>query len=228
MSDHRLVEAGGLRLAYRTWGDEGGTPVVLLHALGKDASDWDGPAAALAADGHRVYAPDLRGHGSSGWPGVYSFPVMRDDVAAFLDALGLAVADVVGHSMGGVVAYLLAASHPGRVGRLVLEDVPPPLPRPRTVPERPEGPLPFDWEMVLAIRAQVDDPDPAWLEALGTVAAPTLVVAGGPDSHIPQDRLAEMGRRMPDARVVTIPAGHLVHENAPERFAETVVAFLRR
>ncbi|MFB7739250.1 alpha/beta fold hydrolase [Streptomyces sp. NPDC056112] len=53
---------------------------------------------------------------------------MRADVLWFLDALGLGHVDLIGHSMGGIVAYLLAQDHPQRVSRLVLEDVPVPVP----------------------------------------------------------------------------------------------------
>ena len=71
-------------------------------------------------------------------------------------------------------------------------------------------------------------PDPRWLERLGDITAETLVVAGGPGSHVPQDAVAELADRIPDGQVVTIPVGHLIHRAAPEAFAETVTAFLLR
>jgi pimeloyl-ACP methyl ester carboxylesterase len=129
--------------------------------------------------------------------------------------------------MGGIVAYLFAGQHPERVGRLVLEDVAAPLPRKRTVPARPEGELAYDWEMVLAIRRQIDDPDPTWLEQLSGITAATLVVGGGSRSHIPQDRVAELARRIRGGRSVTIPAGHLIHDAEPDAFMEAVLMFLR-
>jgi 3-oxoadipate enol-lactonase len=67
MAEMRLVQAGDVRLAYRESGPDPAAPVVLLHALGEDSSDWDGVAAALSQTCH-VYAVDLRGHGRSGWP----------------------------------------------------------------------------------------------------------------------------------------------------------------
>jgi pimeloyl-ACP methyl ester carboxylesterase len=219
------VDAGGLRLAYRTWGDPSAPPLVLLHALGEDSSDWDDVATAFAGR-WRVYAPDLRGHGRTAWPGVYSLELMRDDVIGLLDALGLARVDLIGHSMGGIVAYLVAQSQPERVNRLVLEDAPAPRPRPKTVPDRPEGVLPYDWAMVPAVRAQIDEPDPAWLGGLSRITAPTLVIAGGPSSHIPQERVAELAERVPGGRLVAIPVGHLVHRAEPERFTDTVLGFL--
>lgn len=134
---------------------------------------------------------------------------MKADVLQFLDALGLDHVDLIGHSMGGIVAYLLAQDHPQRVRRLVLEDVPVPRPRAPSTPNRPDGDLAFDWEMVLAVRQRIDQPDPRWLERLSQITAETLVVAGGPRSHVPQDGVAELARRIPGGRMITIPVGHL-------------------
>ncbi|KJK56701.1 alpha/beta fold hydrolase [Saccharothrix sp. ST-888] len=226
MTDRHEVEAGGVRLAYRVSGRPGAPALVLLHALGEDATGWDGVAPALARH-WRVYALDLRGHGRSGHPGEYSLELMRDDVLGVLDALGLDRVDLVGHSMGGVVAYLLAQEHPQRIRRLVLEDVPPPFPREPSTPARPDGPTAFDWAVVPAVRGQLDDPDPAWLERMGRITVPTLVVAGGSRSHLPQDRIAELAWRLPDCRVVTVEAGHMVHNVLPDEFTRVVVAFLR-
>jgi 3-oxoadipate enol-lactonase len=225
MADQCAIEFGGVRLAYQAWGSPDAPPLVLLHALGESAADWDGVAPAFARH-WRVYAPDLRGHGSSSWPGSYSVEAMQADVLGFLDALALDRVDLIGHSMGGLVAYLVAGDQPERVGRLILEDVAALLPRKRSIPARPDGELPYDWEMVLAIRRQIDDPDPAWLERLSRITAPALVIAGGPQSSIPQDRVAELACRIPGARRETIPAGHLIHATEPEAFAETALMFL--
>jgi len=226
MGELHRVEAGGIGQAYRTWGTPSAPPLVLLHALGEDGSDWGNVAPAFARD-WRVYAPDLRGHGDSDWPGEYSAELMLADVHGFLDALALDRVDLIGHSLGGLVAYLLAAEHPERLGHLVLEDVAAPLARSAGVPVRPEGQLPYDWEMVLAVRGQIDNPDPAWLGRLSQITARTLVLGGGPASHIPQDRVAELARRIPRARIETIPAGHLIHQTEPAAFTEAALRFLQ-
>ncbi|MFG2981165.1 alpha/beta fold hydrolase [Streptomyces sp. NPDC048258] len=225
MTEQHTLTANGVRLAYEVAGPAHGDPLVLLPALGETAGDWAPVRDVLARD-RRVYALDLRGHGRSERTARYSLELMRDDVLGFLDALGLDRVDLAGHSMGGVVAYLAAQEQPHRVVRLVLEDVPAPFPREAVAPERPEGELDFDWAMVLAVRAQLDRPDPAWPAGLGRITAPTLVVAGGPASHVPQDGIAELVRRIPDARMTTVPVGHLVHAAAPREFTEVVSAFL--
>jgi len=227
MGELHRVETGGIGQAYRTWGTPAGPPLVLLHALGENGSNWSSVAPAFARH-WRVYAPDLRGHGRSDWPGEYSVELMLADVLGLLDVLELDRVDLIGHSLGGMVAYLLAAEHPERLGQLVLEDVAAPLARNAVVPARPEGQLPYDWEMVLAVRGQIDDPDPAWLGRLSQITAQTLVLGGGPVSHIPQDRVAELARRIPRARIETIPAGHLIHQTEPAAFTEAALRFLQR
>ncbi|MGH3344165.1 MAG: alpha/beta fold hydrolase [Carbonactinosporaceae bacterium] len=94
------------------------------------------------------------------------------------------------------------------------------------MPERPAGPLPFDWGVVVAVNEQLRDPAPAWWERAAEITAPTLIIAGGPDSHIPQDQLADVANRIPDCQLVTIPAGHEVHATRPAEFLTEVGRFL--
>ncbi|WP_306313737.1 alpha/beta fold hydrolase [Streptomyces hydrogenans] len=222
----RTVTVDGVRLAYRVAGAEGGRPVVLVHGRGESATTWGPVMEDLAAD-HRVYAVDLRGHGLSDRPGGYGFDVFRDELGGFLRALGLFGATVVAHSMGAGAACLLAQREPGLVGRLVLEEPPSfvPLDPPRPVAERPEGRLAFDWQIVPATDAQLNDPDPAWRAGLPAITAPTLVLAGGPAGHVPQDRPAGLAEAVPDARLVTVEAGHLVHGTRPAAFLAAIREF---
>ena len=87
--------------------------------------------------------------------------------------------------------------------------------------------MPFDWAVVPAIVGQVNDPDPAWWDRLTDITAASLIIAGGPESHVPQDKLAEVADRIPTCTMLTIPAGHHVHEARPEEFTAAVLAFLR-
>ena len=218
---------GGIRLAYQVSGAPDAAPMLLLHALGKRATTW-APVTGRFAAHYRVFAPDLRGHGGSEWPGTYSFQLMRDDVAGLLDQLGLREVTLVGHSMGGAVAYLVAMARPDRVERLIIEDFTPPFPRDRAIPARPAGPLDFDWPVVPAMISQVNMGDPAAWDDLHKITAPTLLIGGGPKSHIPQDRLAAVAARIPSCEMVTIRAGHYVHTARPAEFADTVLGWLRR
>jgi pimeloyl-ACP methyl ester carboxylesterase len=226
MPESRTVDVNGVMLAYRVAGDPAAPPLVLLHGLGDSAADWEPLLPALARD-HRVYALDLRGHGQSSHPGQYSFELMRDDVIAFLKELGVGSCVLIGHSMGGTVAMLLAEAAPRLVTRLILEDVTAPRPGALTRPplDPPDEPTPFDFAAVTAIRAQLNDPDPAWWTAMATVEVPTLII-GGATSAIPQHLLAETVELMPDARLITLDTGHLVHGERPAEFLEAVESFL--
>jgi len=221
------VAVDGVTLRVRVWPatDQSRPPVVLLPATAETAEDWDVVASALRHAG-TVYAVNLRGHGPSDWPGTYSIRAMADDVTSLLRQLGGPPVDLVGHSLGGLVACTVASAHPELLRRLVLEDVGLLRPRPAAMPARPDGVLPFDWRMVEQVRPEIDDPDPRWPAVVARIAAPTLVIAGGPSSPVPQEHVAELVRTIPDGRLVTVDAGHLVHAKRPEEFTHHLQAFL--
>jgi 3-oxoadipate enol-lactonase len=79
---------------------------------------------------------------------------------------------------------------------------------------------------VTRLSAEASDPPASSRAGLAAITAPTLIVAGGPDSQVSQDRLADMAALIPDARLVTIPAGHLVHAARPDAFLSAVTGFL--
>ncbi|GAY11490.1 alpha/beta fold hydrolase [Pseudonocardia sp. N23] len=99
-----------------------GRPVVLLHALALSGKLFD-PIAAAWSGHRRVITPDARGHGGSDWDGrPYTGADMADDVAALIETVVGGPADVIGMSMGGSTAVLLAQRRPDLVARLVLAD----------------------------------------------------------------------------------------------------------
>jgi pimeloyl-ACP methyl ester carboxylesterase len=102
--------------------DEGaGRPVLYLHGMTCDGSDWAWLATDLA-DGRRGIVMDHRGHGRSSPAARYSTRLFADDAAALLDFLDAGPAIVVGHSMGGGVASALAVQRPDLVAALMLVD----------------------------------------------------------------------------------------------------------
>ncbi|HEX4216327.1 MAG TPA: alpha/beta hydrolase [Candidatus Dormibacteraeota bacterium] len=115
------VPTTGGRLHYHRTG-AGRPPVLLLHGFSDNGLCWTRVATALQ-DRYDLIMPDARGHGESDPPGDDDSPKLRaDDVAAFVTALGLGQVAVIGHSMGGSSAALLAAEHPETVACAVLED----------------------------------------------------------------------------------------------------------
>lgn len=109
----------GIRLAYVELGDPQGEPLLLLHGYTDSSRVWTILAPWLGD--YRVLIPDQRGHGASDVPACcYAMSDLAEDSRMFLDAMGVEQAAVVGHSMGSMVAQVLAAEHPGRVTRLAL------------------------------------------------------------------------------------------------------------
>jgi pimeloyl-ACP methyl ester carboxylesterase len=197
----------------------------MLPGTGATASDWDQIAAELCWD-RTVFAVDLRGHGDSDWPGRYSIGEMARDVRALLPILASAPVDLVGHSLGGLVACQVAATSAARVRRLVLEDTGMPHPRPRVTPARPAEALAFDWAVVEQVRPEIDDPDPGWPDVMAAIEMPSLLIGGGPSSFLPQEHVAELARAVANGTCVTINAGHLVHAARPAEFLAELRNFL--
>lgn len=222
--DRVVTVAPGVQVRVRVTGRENGPALVLLHGLGEDMSTWDAVQEPFGRH-FTVVAMDLRGHGSSSRPGSYSFELMRDDVIGVLAALDLESVTLLGHSMGGVVAYLVAQARLWRVRGLIVEDVAPPAAWVRPIPERPDEDVPFDWAVVPAIVGELDDPGRRWWPGLSSIDVPTLLIGGGDASHIDQARLREVATLIPECTLQTIPAGHDVHETEPARFADAVLAW---
>ena len=207
-------------LAHRSTGT--GRPIIWLH--GASGPAWDEITTALADEFHS-YVPDLRGYGATSRLGPYGPELAAADVIGLLDELGLESAVLAGHSSGGIVAYLAALAHPERVSALVLEEAPPPLPLDLR-PTRPDGELPYEWAAREATLEWLRAPDPAIWESLAELHTPSLLIAGGPESHLDQQVIAQMAARMPAAHLRTIAAGHLIHTNKPAEFTELVRRFL--
>ena len=118
-----FVEANGVKLHYLDYGTPGRRPMLCLHGGAAHAHWFDFVAPGFAAD-HHVYSLDLRGHGDSAWadPRTYSWKTFAEDVNAFVEKLDLRDFVLIGHSMGGMVSLVYAATYPGRLGKLVIVD----------------------------------------------------------------------------------------------------------
>ncbi len=140
----------GVTLAYVETGDSEGPPLLLLHGQGDTSRSWSPVAPFLTK--RRLLAVDLRGHGSSSAPPCcYGLQDLASDASLFLDALGVAKADVAGHGFGAVAAQLLAAEHPDKVGALVLVSAT------TAVAGGPGSP---GWDAVMALAEPIDPDGP--------------------------------------------------------------------
>lgn len=128
-AEYWFCSRDGLRLFSRVYaGPEAGAPTVLcLHGLLRNSRDFEDLAPHLAAR-YRVIVPDVRGRGFSARdpdPTHYQIPVYLQDLEPLLAGLGVARTAVIGTSMGGLMAMVMAASRPNLVTRIVLNDVGP-------------------------------------------------------------------------------------------------------
>lgn len=124
----RFVDVAGLRIHLRDTGptdgrtaDAGSVPVIMLHGIASSLHTWDDWATPLALH-HRVIRYDQPGAGLTGVDatGDYSDERAMQVLLALMDRLGVSKATLVGHSMGGRLAWKMAAEHPDRVAKLVL------------------------------------------------------------------------------------------------------------
>jgi pimeloyl-ACP methyl ester carboxylesterase len=217
----RSVDLTAGEFSYLEAGD--GPPLVFLHALGRSASDWLHVIEALQAD-WRCIALDQRGHGRSVHTTEYRFELLERDFREFVDTLQLASFSLIAHSMGGVVGLLFAERTPERVESLVLEDTTAPMEQHEypTVAAEPPEPVDYDWRVRRQIFGQLNSPDPTWWDSLPSVTTRTLLIAGRPGDR----DLEETAEELPNVKVVTVEAGHWIHENEPKRFLEVVQRFL--
>jgi lipase len=104
------------------WGNPAAQPLICLHGVTGHGERFKRLAEERWGDRFHVIAPDLRGHGRSGYEPPWTFPTHVADLIETLDALGIDNADWVGHSFGGRLILELAARHPERIRRAVLLD----------------------------------------------------------------------------------------------------------
>jgi pimeloyl-ACP methyl ester carboxylesterase len=212
-----------------------GDPVVLVHGLAGSRRWWS-PLVPAFADERRVYALDLPRPNRGAPPSSWSAWLGR-----WLDAAELERVDVVGHSLGGIVAAELAAAYPERIRRLVLVS-PAGVPCGRGLVGRalPVAGALADlggWlPMVVgdAVRARpaavVRAINFVWSRdlrsELSDVRAPTLLLWGDRDRLVPARVADEWHRILPASRIVYVSCGHVPMLEAPGQVAGEILAFL--
>ena len=116
----QTVFAGGVDFAYRELGPKTGVPVIFLTHLAAVLDNWDPRVVDGIAAHHRVIAFDNRGVGASSGSTPKTIEAMANDAVAFMRALGFENVDLIGFSMGGMIAQVIAANEPQLVRRLIL------------------------------------------------------------------------------------------------------------
>jgi pimeloyl-ACP methyl ester carboxylesterase len=247
----RYAAPDGVQIAYYQWNTEAsGPPVVLQHGFaGSATSNWVGPGFvdALVRAGRRVIALDARGHGQSDKPhdpALHGEALMARDLVGLVDQLELKSYDLVGYSMGAIIATSVA-SRDRRVRRLVVGGVG------GYLVERCQGQGAFNIPLALAL--EVDDAStisdlllarmrqfadlmgadrhslaalarsPCAQYALDRIQAPTLMIVGDADPLALQPEL--LARTIPGAKLELLAGDHLTVLANP-RYVPTLVAFL--
>lgn len=145
--DERFITIDGLRFRYLEWAKASAEPIVLLHGFSSTATAWMRVGEALAGEYH-VVALDQRGHGETEWDPQkrYTDDQYAADARALVEHLNLNQFTLIGHSMGGSIAFTYASRYPRDVKRLIIEDSAP----------MPAGRAPADVPSSFASRAEVE------------------------------------------------------------------------
>lgn len=115
------VDVNGMKLYYETSGE--GEPLIVLHGAYMNIPSMGGIVAKLA-ETHKVYAVELQGHGrTTDIDRAITYPNLADDVAGFMDAVGIKKADVFGYSMGAAAGLQLVIRHPEKVDQFIAASV---------------------------------------------------------------------------------------------------------
>lgn len=213
-----------------------GKPMILLHGNGEDGSYFAHQIAYFSKN-RRVIAPDTRGHGKSP-RGSAPFTIRQfaEDLNDFMEIHGIHEADILGFSDGGNIALAFALKFPEKVDRLILNGA---NLNARGVKAKVQIPIVSGYKIASLFAKKspdaqanaemlglmVNEPNIP-VEALRTVQARTLVIAGTKDM-IKKAHTRQIYRELPDAELALIPGNHFIAARNPEAFNRTVEVFLK-
>lgn len=240
--DRRTITVEGARVHYREMTSDG-PPLVLVHGLSASTRWWSRNLAALS-EHFRVFAIDLPGFGDNRRWCRFTLADAAIQLCAWLDAIDVPRASIIGHSMGGVIAMDMALSAPERIDRLILVDAP--------ILYDPRGWFRLGFETVTEVRRfsprlimlLVTDAlraGPFTLRRasrethlrnlqsdLSIITAPTLVLWGEHDRMFPSTYGQEVAAALPNANFAVVEgAGHNSMWDQPDTFNRLVLDFLR-
>lgn len=240
-----------VRLSYLDYGGSGPT-LLVLHGHLNEATFVD-PLVSTLHGRYRIVALDQRGHGESGHPESYVHDLYVADAAALLDHLELDQVAVLGHSLGGVVGFRLAARQPERISTMIISDIGAVVSDdiafiadwPRRTATKEElitalgdfGPahaysireyddgwgLPFDADQLVGSQQELNGDH--WSDWCAT-DHPTLLLRGEHSPVLTAEMAAEMAARRPGTTLVELPTGHSVHFDDPTGYARAIEQFL--
>ena len=214
-----------------------GEPLILLHGNGEDGSYFKGQIERFS-EHYRVIAPDTRGHGRSP-RGSAPFTIRQfaEDLAGFMDGLGISRAIILGFSDGANIAMRFTLDYSERVKALILNggnlD-------PSGIKRRVQIPIELGYRLTKFFAGRsaeakghmellglmVNEPNIRPKE-LGAIKAPALVIAGTRDM-VKDSHTRLIAGSIPEAKLSIIEGDHFIAAREPERFNREVQEFLRR
>ena len=228
------VNVNGMRMYYEVSGT--GSPLIVLHGAYMNIPSMGAIIPRLART-HKVYALELQGHGrTTDIDRPITYANLADDVAAFMDAVGLPKADVFGYSMGAAAALQVAIRHPAKVNKLIVASgaydvtgwqpeftamipqlsvdmLPPMLEQEyRKLAANPNGFRELATKLIALEREPM-----AWEADVRAIKAPVLIIAGDADVSTLEHNVAlfrllgggimgDMGKPLPASRLAILPA----------------------
>ena len=218
-------------------------PVVAVHGITSSPTTWFGLVLAFNVERVPVHQLSLLGHGPidtrRGVGTDYPLEAFATDIIEQMDARKIERCALVGHSLGALVASMVAQRQPERFDRVLLEDMPvlrrvrqDPPPMRRYVDTlimevaALAGRKRFDPKMVWKVSRELLKPNPQWWNGCARMAMPVLIIGGGKSSYLRQDRLRDVAKALPDARLTTIEGGHRTHITKGDEFCDVAVPFL--
>jgi pimeloyl-ACP methyl ester carboxylesterase len=245
------LRANGVDIGYDVQG--AGPPLVLLHGASSLAREDFAAQLPSMTKAFLVHMPDARGHGRTRWDAAdgFRYDWLVDDLAAFVDALGLDSFHLLGFSMGAMTALQFGARAPERLRTLVVVGITT-LREPRASVGRrlmdPERILAHEPEFAatLSRRHDAGQGEGAWQRLLPAIAAdiaaqplltpaelhridcPAMVVCGDHDPFVPPEHAAGLARQLPKGHLFVVPdCGHEVTARRPGLFNEATSGFYR-
>jgi 3-oxoadipate enol-lactonase len=211
-----IARSNNAELAYSVEGS-GDETVLLVMGLGGRAADWGTAFPGALAERYRVVRYDNRGVGKSPKAALgYSLSDLAGDAVVVLDAVGAAKAHVVGISMGGMIAQLVALEHPERVGKLVLMSTH--MGGPNIEQMHPDAQALFDPSLFLK-----NDAEATMRRTLGVITAPGWVESNA----APLQELLDQAKREPTHATVFMAQLHaLMNSDRSERLRDIVAPTL--
>jgi pimeloyl-ACP methyl ester carboxylesterase len=241
------VQANGVDTYYEVDGAPEGEPVVLLHGGFVSNESW-APQRAALAERYRLYLPERRGHGRTpDVPGPLGYGVQAEDTIAFMAAVGLPSAHLIGWSDGGIIALEVALRRPDLVRSLILIGAVAHVdgataeaqlelaamtadglgPYIREMYDRlsPDGPEHFEVVFERLVTVWRSEPTHE-LSELAAISAPTLILVGDRDV-VSVEHASAMQHSMPNGQLAVVPgADHFLLFSKPELANRLFLDFL--